>query len=390
MKHLSTYITLFLCAFSIFFLAMGSSISIEPSDLNTNEITIPQVEVNYEFTFDAITPDNYDSLKIIVDPSNFNLPEEIFSAYLSVTLAEEDRNEFLELTFDGDTIRNFTEVRDITFPVSFVELSSYKLGLYNEGSAGVMADLDFTIRVDIVEGEFSGTCPMLPRGYTVLDYHLSGGDGEVSSKITYRFDSEEVLENETKVGDVMHEVYSYQLDRVLSKSWFDFICTEQGVIYTGMEIGQLPANFGNMTVMDIDVEWNDNYMPNYPVPGSNLPDARIKTVADAQIETSAEMEIAFKTIMDTKVTNRKVIGIEDITVEAGEFRAYKIEYDTDTDIDFEADGVVRFALRAIKRGLERAAQGHVKVWYVRDLGMVKIETTTSEGVSIMELINLER
>lgn len=355
-----------------------------------NEVLISESEVNYNFELENIAFQSTDSILLNINPGDFVIPESgIFSVYLSIDLELEDRNDLLKLKLQNGTI-GFNHQEDITSIVGFMETIQLILYVSNQSSNEILQNLDFIFRIEVLEGEFSGICPMVPKDLALLEYDLISTNGEKQSKISYRFNSEENTSDSTKTGDLMVEAYSYELDEIMSKSNLSFICNEEGVLFSGMEVGQMSFNQGNMILIDMEVEFNNNYLPNYPIPGTNLPDAEVRTVADAEPTSSSSIDLSFQMMMNTKVTNRKVISYEPVTVPAGTFDAYRIEYDTNTEFEFNSDNLVGMVFRLLKRRLERVSQGHSIIWYVRDIGFVKQETITSEGTTYWDLITLER
>ena len=356
---------------------------------NPSELLINQVETDFNYNFEVLQSNESDSLKIVIDPTTFILPTGIFSAYLSIALDEDNYSESLKLLLNNDVFERSMTI-DITASVMFQEAQDYLLKLQNISNSEVLNDLEFIIRVDIVEGEFSGYCPMLPNGLALLEYDLTSTDGSTVSKISYDFDSEDILEDSTQEGRLAMSVFSYEMNKILSKSSVEFVCTEEGALLSGFEIGQLSVNQGNMIFIDMEIAWNTNYIPHYPIPGTDLEDAEVRTVADAETNSYGDYPMAFQMIIDTKVTDRKVIGVESVTVPAGTFSAYRIEFKSNTEFEFSSDNLIGMVLRLMKRRLERISRAETIVWYVRDLGFVKQESKTRDGTTKMELINLVR
>ena len=393
MKTISSLFQVSVLSAFILLIFCGSFYLKSDIDINTtqiiSEIVINQVETDFDYNFDELQANTSDSLKVVVDPTTFELPDGVFSAYLSLSIDEDDNSESLKMLLNNEVFERSVTI-DITASVMFREVENYKLKLQNISNSEAFNDLDFVIRVDIVAGEFSGYCPMLPNGVALLEYDLESSDGSKSSKISYDFNSEEIPEDSIQAGGLAMSVFSYEMDKVLSKSSFEFVCTEEGALLSGFELGQLSVNQGNMIFIDMDIAWNTNYIPHYPIPGTDLDDAEVRMVADAETNSYGDYPMAFQIIMDTKVTDRKVVGIESVTVPAGTFSAYRIEFKSNTEFEFSSDNLIGIVLRVVKRRFERISRAETIVWYVRDLGFVKQESKTRDGTTRMELVNLVR
>jgi hypothetical protein len=115
---------------------------------------------------------------------------------------------------------------------------------------------------------------------------------------------------------------------------------------------------------DIKITGNNMEMPMNPKVGVKLPDANIEMA----------LKLGFMNMkMSAQITNRKVEAIENVTVKAGTFEAYKFT----SDIKSSAMGF-------------QTNSGSIS-WYVKGVGMVKSENYDKKGIlqSHMELIELK-
>jgi len=120
--------------------------------------------------------------------------------------------------------------------------------------------------------------------------------------------------------------------------------------------GEIPA--------DLQITGNNMEVPMNPKVGAQLPDANVEMA----------MKIGFLNMkMSAMITNRKVEAIENITVKAGTFEAYKFT----SDVKSSAMG---FQINSSNIA-----------WYVKGVGMVKTESYDKKGTlqSHMELVELK-
>lgn len=121
--------------------------------------------------------------------------------------------------------------------------------------------------------------------------------------------------------------------------------------------GEIPA--------EVQVTGNEMEIPVNPSPGDVIPDARVEMA----------LKIGFVNMkMSADLTNRKVEGIEDITVTGGTFKCYRIS----SDVNSSAMG-----LKAKSRSLD---------WYAKGIGVVKTESydknnTLQSHTELCEIIN---
>jgi hypothetical protein len=199
---------------------------------------------------------------------------------------------------------------------------------------------------------------------TVLMYKSFDKKGKQSSGTKY------TIKNVKKDGDNVDITYLIEaLDQKDKLVYKDEITIQQmgEVLYVDMsnfvnkaafqQDGQIPA--------DIKVTGNNMELPTNISPGETLPDANIEMT----------MKMGFMNMkMGAQVTDRKLEVIEDITVPAGTFKAYKF-----------TSNVTATAL-----GINMKTQN--TEWYAKGIGMVKSESYDKKGKldSYTELIELNK
>jgi len=179
--------------------------------------------------------------------------------------------------------------------------------------------------------------------YTIKQVNISGSDMD----ITYQCESIDpkgklVFKEDITIHQKGDKLY-FDMSNFINKAAFQ-------------QNGEIPA--------DVQVKGNNMEIPLNPQPGDVLP--------DASVEMSLKMGfINMKVSAD--VTNRKVEAIEDVTVKAGAFKAYKFT----SDVNSSAMGI--------------KVKANNMDWYVKGIGTVKTETYDKNGKlqSHTELVELK-
>ncbi len=197
---------------------------------------------------------------------------------------------------------------------------------------------------------------------TVLVYKHFDKKDKVTSIVKY------TIKSIKKLGDDMDITYLCEVNDAKDKAVYNeeitikkrgdkmfFDMTNYMSKAAFQQNGQVPA--------ELQVTGNSLEMPNNPTPGQTLP--------DASLEMAIKMGfVAMKTTVN--VTNRKVEVIEDVTVGAGTFKAYK----------FSANVlVVTMGIKVNTASTD---------WYAKGVGIVKSIGLDSKGkqVSSMELVEM--
>jgi len=107
---------------------------------------------------------------------------------------------------------------------------------------------------------------------------------------------------------------------------------EDGNFYMDMNSLIDPKSMESFNGMEVKVDANDMVYPSSLSAGQTLPDANITISAGTGGMTLMNMVVA--------ITNRKVAGVESITVPAGTFECYKITYDMETKMMFKINTAV--------------------------------------------------
>ncbi len=179
--------------------------------------------------------------------------------------------------------------------------------------------------------------------YTVKDISGSGSN----FKITYQVESIDAKGNRVYIdeigvkqeGDKMY----FDMSNFLNKAAFQ-------------QNGEIPPS--------IEVTGNNMEIPLIPVPGTSLPDASV-TMA---------MKMGFISLkMTVNLTNRKVEALEDITVKAGTYNAFKLSGDVNGTI---------LGIKVNSKGLD---------WYAYGIGLIKTESYDKKGdlQSVLELVEIQ-
>jgi len=198
---------------------------------------------------------------------------------------------------------------------------------------------------------------------TKLTYQTVDQKGKVQSQAKY------TVKEVTGSGDHFTVVYDIEaLDDKGEKVYIDKVTVKQegDKMYFDM------SNFLNKAAFQqngeippsIEVTGNNMEIPLVPVPGMTLPDASV-TMA---------MKMGFMNLkMTVNLTNRKVETLDDLTVKAGNFKAFKLT------------GDVSGTIIGIKVNTKSAD------WYAYGVGLVKSESYDKKGElkSVMELIEFK-
>jgi ribosomal protein L11 len=107
---------------------------------------------------------------------------------------------------------------------------------------------------------------------------------------------------------------------------------EGGNFYVDMRNFVDPKSMESFKDMEIKVDSKDMMYPGNLAAGQALPDASITISAGSGGVNLMNMVV--------NITNRKVAGVESVTVPAGTFECYKITYDVDTKFMFKVSTTV--------------------------------------------------
>jgi hypothetical protein len=113
-----------------------------------------------------------------------------------------------------------------------------------------------------------------------------------------------------------------------------------------------PKSFEGFKDMEVTFTGSDMSFPSSLTEGQSLPDANITMAASSGGMTLMRMTI--------NITNRKVVGMESVTVPAGTYNCYKITYDIETKLG------IKVSSSAIQ-------------WMNKGAGSVKTETYDKKG-----------
>jgi hypothetical protein len=202
---------------------------------------------------------------------------------------------------------------------------------------------------------------------------------KAGTKLTYQMtDKKEKITGQTKYtvneitgsGDHFTIVYEVEsLDDKGQRIYIDKITAKQegDKMYFDM------SNFLNKAAFQqngeippsIEVTGNNMEIPLIPIPGTSLQDANV----------TMSMKMGFINLkMTVNLTNRKVEALEDVTVKAGNFNAFKLTSD------------VSGTLVGIKVNTKSID------WYAYGVGLVKTESYDKKGElkSVLELVEFQK
>lgn len=222
-------------------------------------------------------------------------------------------------------------------------------------------------------------CPMVPKGLLKMVYENTSTNGEKSLRVTYDLDSDK--DSKSMEGEMKVNIYSYELEKEIAETDLVFECTTRGVVLQGPEFIYLPEQITSTGYLDMSIATNTNIIPHKPEVGSDLDDANVIVNAETTNDLAG---LIFMTI-DNQLTNRRVVKKETITVQAGTFECYRIEFSSQSRFEF---GGAAGILNMFKRKLERASHSKNVIWVTENYGWVKQEIKNNEGTSYFELISL--
>lgn len=166
--------------------------------------------------------------------------------------------------------------------------------------------------------------------------------GKISAVVDYTI----LNRTQTSEGEVatMQSSIKDEKGELIAKTEYDVTCdgNKISIDYNSMVSPMMMEQFKNM---EYDISGTDLEIPHNLSVGQELPDAQMN------------MKISMSGInmsMDMTITNRKVIGKEDITTPAGTFNCYVLTYDMNT-----------------KMGITQTSSS--KQWIAEGVGMVKQE-----------------
>jgi hypothetical protein len=176
---------------------------------------------------------------------------------------------------------------------------------------------------------------------------------------------QEIVDKQTGGGTIRLTVQSTFFDEKGAEMMTSELTMEckDGVFTFDMDQYMNDEMLAGLKDMEFRIEGDNLEFPANMSPGDQLKEGTIRLIVP-------EMSMMN---MTTKVYNRKVEAIENVTTEAGTFECYKISYDVFTDamIDINAKGIE---------------------WVARDVGAVRSETYNKNGklTGYSELVRLEK
>jgi predicted small secreted protein len=167
--------------------------------------------------------------------------------------------------------------------------------------------------------------------YTIEKVNISGSDIDFTYLCEVLDNKEKLVFKEEITVHQKGELMYFDMGNFLNKAAFQ-------------QDGTIPA--------EVEVNGNNMEIPLNPVPGQTLPDANIEMA----------LKMGFVNMkMSADITNRKVEGIEDISVSGGTFKCYKFSGDVNT----------------VAMGIK--VQAKTVEWFAKGIGIVKTESYDKKG-----------
>ena len=138
--------------------------------------------------------------------------------------------------------------------------------------------------------------------------------------------------------------------KLVTASEYDMTCENDGISIDFKSL-LAPGILEQYEDMEVDISGTNLILPNSLSSGQTLPDSNM--LMNVKM-TPINMK------MTVNITNRKVEGMEEITMPAGTFECYVLSYDQES-----------------KMGIK--VRGSAKQWLAKDVGMVKQETYNKKG-----------
>ncbi len=168
-----------------------------------------------------------------------------------------------------------------------------------------------------------------------------------------------ILESKEISGGIEAKVHSDIFDaknKIVSTADYRVICNN-GDLEIDMRSFLTPEMMSQYQNMEMKIEDAFINIPSRAQAGASLKDGKMK----AEIFNDGQLF----TIINIDVTNRKIVGIENITTTAGAFDAVKISYDV--------------KIESSTMGIKIPVLYSILEWYVKGLGPVKSESYTKNG-----------
>ena len=202
-------------------------------------------------------------------------------------------------------------------------------------------------------------------------FHLTYYDKK--DKVTTR--QENVVNEVDQSGGTLEATIGTKLfdkkDKLITDGSFIVICEGTGVKIDMNQMLQSMDQLKSMENMETEIESDYISLPNDMSVGQELPDS--KTTLTMKMGDSGSNMMS----SEVMITDRKVVGQEEVTTPAGTFDCFKITYNTEVDMKV--------------MGMNRTSSYPGVHWFARNVGMVKSESYDQKGKldSYMLLTKLE-
>lgn len=348
---------------------------------NVQELQLEEVESEYDILVEDVEPISVKAAKIKIDPRQFR--DALSSNAAAVLKVELEGGEpSLHLMVDGIGAYPTNKIdKDITDALRGDEPIEIWVQVINvnpeEPHNTILEQLgELKVRIEVLE------CLLVPQDVTQMKYLGKNKKGKPQLSMIYSLstDAEEAGE---RSGKFNLDIQVYGKQDVFAKATTDFVCSDDGVIITGAAVSMVPQLGTTESSVEMDIVTNTNVLPHQMHAGMQLENAEI--ILRSQMHNP--LAGPFGMDIHSRLTDRHVASLESVTVPAGTFEAYRIEYNTAATVSFSGKAGV---LNIMRRKIEQSATGHVTLWVSEGIGWVKQIIDTRSGRNTYELVNVQR
>lgn len=343
--------------------------------------TIPKLEEEVRIDLGDIQPLSTHAGHIIIVPKEIEVEERESKKFTLKAELDSDNPDLHLFILGAEVNGKFT--KDITEEFRKADTIKVFFRVANVNRLAHRSTVQNKVKIKVKLSELE--CPLLPHGVKKLVYE-GEYDGKKQLRITYNLSANPIEDEDQTIDSMSLSIYSYELEKRIGSAALDLQCTDNGLLFQGMEVANLvPEGIQNSQV-SMTVATNTNIIPHRPIPGTTLPNGSVvvnsATVSESEFIGPIYMDI------NATLTNRKVIKKETITVPAGTFECWRIEYDSDMSVSL--DGKLKMVLRLLEKELNKRSGSHCILWVTENHGWVKEEITNSQGKSVYELVGIVR
>lgn len=188
---------------------------------------------------------------------------------------------------------------------------------------------------------------------TKMQYIMTDRKGKQSGMLEYAIN--DVVKSDGGITADINSRFADEKGKELSSGHFTITCNGDGLVMDMRSLlsDQALAGFKDMTAT---VQGGNMEIPFGAAVGSTLPDAMM------HMELSSSGSVM--SVIDMKITNRKVLAKEDITTPAGTFSCIKIGYDNE--------------MKMTTMGIGIPVNTHSETWFSKKVGTVRSDTYSKD------------